>query len=168
MALLILAITNGVHANEAMKKHLATLTPKRIELKDQQREEIKSAKARISSLYGTRILRGKTGFHQGIDIAVAGGTSVKAFLSGIVVRAGWSGDYGYMVEVYHGKGITTRYAHMSQVNVSPGKYIKKGAGVGLVGSTGRSTGNHLHFEIRIWGKSLDPMAIGRSRESARR
>lgn len=154
-------------ANEGMKKHLSAFESERMGLKD-PREEIKSAAARISSLYGARVLRGRTGFHQGIDIAVAAGTPIKAFLPGIVIRAGWAGAYGYMVELYHGKGVTTRYAHMSQVSVTPMKYVPRGGGVGFVGSTGRSTGNHLHFEIRVGGKSIDPMSIRKNRQAAQK
>lgn len=161
MLILIMALCSPVSANEAMKKHLGSIGA----LPD-VRKELGKTPARISSLYGTRILRGKKGFHKGIDIAVARGTHVKPLLEGIVLRAGWWGSYGNMVEVYHGMGVTTRYAHLSAVDVRPLTYVKKGQTIGRVGSTGRSTGNHLHFELRIRGKAVDPMLLNRTRQFA--
>lgn len=150
----IILAGSSVHANEAMKEHLSTI----------EKSISKVPRARVSSEFGMRTLGGRTRFHSGLDIAVEKGTHVKPLLSGIVTKAGWHGGYGKMVEVYHGMGITTRYAHLSEITTSLGKYVKKNMGIGRVGSTGRSTGNHLHFEIRINGKAINPRIIAKTRK----
>ena len=76
--------------------------------------------------------------------------------SGTVVSAGWSGGYGRMVEVDHGNGLSTRYGHLSEIDVKVGQSLKAGQPVGRLGSTGRSTGPHLHYETRIDGEAVDP------------
>ena len=115
---------------------------------------------RISSPYGRRYspFGGRSReFHHGLDIATRSGMPIFCMWPGIVTRARWAGDYGLMVEVYHGKSIITRYAHMSRILVPHGKYVTRGQILGLVGSTGRSTGPHVHFEIRFRNKSVDPL-----------
>jgi murein DD-endopeptidase MepM/ murein hydrolase activator NlpD len=80
-----------------------------------------------------------------------------------VLRAGWnSGGYGNLVEIDHGRGITTRYGHMSAIVVSAGEHITRGQLVGRMGSTGRSTGNHLHYEVRIDGRAVNPIPFMKS------
>ncbi len=107
----------------------------------------------ITSPYGKR---GRE-FHTGIDIAQSRGTPVYASNSGTVTFAGWRGDYGNLVIVNHGGGIETYYAHNSKINVSVGQQVEKGQQIAAVGSTGRSSGNHLHFEIRINGSPVNPL-----------
>lgn len=103
------------------------------------------------------------GFHPGIDLAAPTGTQIHATADGTVVAAGWNnGGYGNMVELDHGKGIHTRYGHMSRVLVSVGEAVKRGAVIGLVGSTGHSTGSHLHYEVRIDDRPVNPMPFMKS------
>ncbi|WP_236070331.1 M23 family metallopeptidase [Prochlorococcus marinus] len=98
--------------------------------------------------------------HQGIDIANKVGTPVFAAKDGIVTYAGWRGAYGYLVEIAHGGGSTTRYAHNNQVLVRSGQFIPQGATISKMGSTGRSTGPHLHFEIRKkGGLAMNPVTL---------
>ncbi len=97
-------------------------------------------------------------FHQGVDIGAPVGTEIYAADSGMVSMAAWDGGYGYCVRVDHGNGIVTVYGHMSKFAVSKGDKVGKGQVLGYVGSTGNSTGPHLHFEIRIDGSAVDPVA----------
>lgn len=98
-----------------------------------------------------------TSFHSGIDIGASSGTSIKAADSGEVMYAGWRGGYGRTVIIDHGSGETSLYGHCSSLNVSEGQTINKGDIIASVGSTGYSTGPHLHFEIRVDGEPQDPM-----------
>jgi murein DD-endopeptidase MepM/ murein hydrolase activator NlpD len=101
--------------------------------------------------------------HPGIDLAGAYGTPIYATADGTVLRAGWnSGGYGNLVEVDHGRGITTRYGHMSAILVSAGEHVTRGQQIGRMGSTGRSTGNHLHYEVRIDGRAVNPIPFMKS------
>jgi murein DD-endopeptidase MepM/ murein hydrolase activator NlpD len=117
----------------------------------------------ISSPFGWRSISvAGNRFHGGLDIAADIGTAVAAARGGVVVRAGWLGAYGYHVVIDHGSGWETRYAHLSRIDVSAGERLRQGAIVGAVGSTGASTGPHLHFEIRHEGRALDPLVyVGR-------
>jgi murein DD-endopeptidase MepM/ murein hydrolase activator NlpD len=102
-------------------------------------------------------------FHPGIDLAAPYGTPVYATADGTVLRAGWNnGGYGNMVELDHGRGIITRYGHMSKVLVSAGDHVTRGQQIGQVGSTGRSTGNHLHYEVRIDNSPVNPIPFMKS------
>jgi len=114
---------------------------------------------RLTSGFGYRIhpIFGVRRFHSGIDIAAPYGTLVKAADGGQIVQAGYFGGYGYSVMVYHGGGFATWYAHLSSINVSVGQFVERGQVIGLVGSTGWSTGPHLHFEVRINGSPQNPM-----------
>ena len=94
--------------------------------------------------------------HTGLDLACTKGTSIKVVADGTVVFAGWSGDYGNLVKVDHGNGLQTWYAHCSKIYVSEGDKVSYGDVISAVGSTGNSTGPHLHFEIRIDGKAVNP------------
>jgi murein DD-endopeptidase MepM/ murein hydrolase activator NlpD len=95
--------------------------------------------------------------HAGVDMAGRAGEPIYAAADGVVGRAGRAGAYGNMIEVQHGSGIATRYAHLSRVRVRPGDRIRRGELIGHMGSTGRSTGSHLHYEVRIDGRAVDPM-----------
>lgn len=106
----------------------------------------------ISSYYGNRSL----GWHSGIDLAGNHNDPIYAYKSGKVIFAGYSGGYGNMVLIQHKDGMKTRYAHMSSIIVSKGDYVEGGQKVGLMGSTGRSTGDHLHFEVIINEKNVNP------------
>lgn len=99
---------------------------------------------------------GGTGFHAGLDIAASSGTPIRACRSGTVVIAGWQGGYGNAVVIDHGGGMATLYGHQSQIAVSVGEQVLAGEVIGYVGSTGNSTGPHLHFEVRISGNPVDP------------
>lgn len=102
-------------------------------------------------------------FHPGIDLAAPVGTPIHATADGTVLRAGWNnGGYGNMVELDHGKGIVTRYGHMSKVLVNPGDHVTRGEVIGLVGSTGHSTGPHCHYEVRIDNKPVNPIPFMKS------
>ena len=114
---------------------------------------------RITSYFGRRNLgMGTSNFHKGIDIAAPLGTPVRASRSGVVIHAGWSRQgYGNLVKIRHNDGTETRYAHFSKVKVVVGQQVRQGDVVGLIGSTGLSTGPHLHFEIRERGRATDPL-----------
>jgi murein DD-endopeptidase MepM/ murein hydrolase activator NlpD len=101
--------------------------------------------------------------HPGIDLAGAYGTPIYATADGVVTRAGWNnGGYGNLVELDHGRGIMTRYGHMSAVLVHAGDHVTRGQQIGRMGSTGRSTGNHLHYEVRIDGHPVNPIPFMKS------
>jgi len=111
-----------------------------------------------SSNFGYRIdpFNGMKSFHEGIDFPAEVGTSVVAAASGKVVFAGWHPEYGKMIEIDHGNGLLTRYAHDSQIFVNVGDLVVRGQRLAAVGSTGRSTGPHLHFEVRLNGVPQNP------------
>ncbi len=113
----------------------------------------------ITSRFGNRPdpFFGGLAMHAGIDFRAPTGTDIRSTGSGKVVTAGFSGGYGNMVEVDHGLGLTTRYGHMSRILVSEGDTVEPGQLIGLSGSTGRSTGPHLHYEVRRNGDPVDPM-----------
>lgn len=114
---------------------------------------------KMTSGFGHRRWRrsGHSENHQGVDIAVPRGTPVYAPAEGVVTHAAWKGDYGNMVELDHGTGYTTRFGHLSQMDVEVGDRVMKGQIIGEVGSTGRSTGPHLHYEVRFQGTPVDPI-----------
>ena len=112
---------------------------------------------RISSGFGYRnISVNGNRFHAGIDFPAVVGTAVHAARGGRVVRAGWWGTYGYMIALDHGDGSQTRYAHLSSLGVETGEVVRQGDVIGGVGSTGASTGPHLHFELRFDERAVDP------------
>jgi len=115
--------------------------------------------SRLTSRFGYRIhpISGQNSHHSGIDLAAPHGTPVAATMDGVVVSAGRMGGYGIIVRVAHGNGIETRYAHLSRVAVSANQRISQGQVIGFVGSTGRSTGPHLHYEVRQNGTPVDPL-----------
>ncbi len=112
----------------------------------------------ITSPFGYRAdpFLGRLALHPGVDLAEAYGAEIHAAAAGRVVHAGPAGGYGNMVEIDHGNGLATRYAHMSETLVEEGQEVDKGAVLGKLGSTGRSTGPHLHYEVRVDGEPVDP------------
>lgn len=114
---------------------------------------------RISSYYGYRIhpITGKRRFHEGIDIAAPHGNPVYAYTDGVVVEAGWNGGYGNNIVIDHGGGLKTRYAHLSRIYVRVGQRVRVEEKIGAVGSTGNSTGPHLHFEVIKNGRTTNPL-----------
>lgn len=114
---------------------------------------------RMSSTFGERehpILGGRRQ-HKGVDLAAPTGTPIYATANGRVEMAQWYSGYGLYVAIEHGGRIETRYGHMSQLNVAAGQYVTKGDVIGFVGSTGRSTGPHLHYEVRVDGEAVNPL-----------
>ena len=113
----------------------------------------------ISSLYGGRTgpINGGFDWHPGLDIAVDIGTPVYAAAMGTVEKAGWNGGYGQYVKIRHGNGYESAYGHMSGIAVTAGQQVRKGEIIGFVGSTGYSTGPHLHFEVFVDGENIDPL-----------
>ena len=118
----------------------------------------------ISSTFGVRTdpLIGAPALHSGMDFRAPYGSSARATAAGTVTKAGWNGGYGRMVEIDHGGGFTTRYAHLSKVLVAPDQKVVAGDEVGEVGSSGRSTGPHLHYEVRRDGEAVDPLRFIRA------
>ena len=111
-----------------------------------------------TSTYGVRYdpFNGNTAMHAGLDMAGSYGEPIYAAADGVVETAGPSGAYGNLVQLGHGKGIATRYGHLSAIVVKPGAWVKQGQLIARMGSTGRSTGTHLHYEIRIDGRAVNP------------
>ena len=105
---------------------------------------------------------GRPAMHTGLDFRASSGDPVRATANGKVVSSGWSGGYGRMVEVDHGNGLSTRYGHLSEISVRIGDVVRIGQVIGAVGSTGRSTGPHLHYETRIDGEAVDPQKFLRA------
>jgi murein DD-endopeptidase MepM/ murein hydrolase activator NlpD len=121
--------------------------------------------AAFTSGFGVRSdpFQARAAMHPGIDLAGAIGTPIYATADGVVLRAGWnSGGYGNLVEIDHGRGIATRYGHMSAVLVRAGEQVTRGQQIGRMGSTGRSTGSHLHYEVRIDGRPVNPVPFMKS------
>ena len=123
------------------------------------------AEARLGSPFGNRIdpFRKQPAFHSGVDFALRSGADVRAAAGGRVRFAGYRGAYGNLVEVDHGNGLITRYAHLSKLLVRKGELVTPEQRIGAVGSTGRSTGPHLHFEVLHRGRFVDPqrfLALG--------
>ncbi len=117
------------------------------------------ANAVVTSPFGARIdpFLGKPAMHTGVDFRATTGDPILATAGGTVITAGYSGGYGRTVEIDHGHGITTRFAHMSRIDVKVGQVVSKGAVVGAAGSSGRSTGPHAHYEVRVDGAPINPM-----------
>jgi murein DD-endopeptidase MepM/ murein hydrolase activator NlpD len=112
----------------------------------------------MTSSFGVRVdpFLSRPAMHTGIDFRGDTGEAIHVTAGGKVVSAGWSGGYGRMVEVDHGNGLSTRYGHLSEIDVQVGQTVKAGQTVGRMGSTGRSTGPHLHYETRIDGEAVNP------------
>ena len=122
------------------------------------RSFVQPVEGRVSSNFGWRnIAVNGNRHHAGIDLAASWGTPVRAARDGMVGRSGWWGTYGNAVALDHGDGSETRYAHLSSVAVEAGDVVRQGDVIGYVGSTGASTGPHLHFELRFDGRAVDPL-----------
>ena len=117
----------------------------------------------LSSTYGMRKLGGKKAarFHKGVDLNAKRGTSVVASASGVVTFVGKKDAYGKIVEIDHGNGLVTRYAHLDSFSVKQGARITAGKRIGTVGRTGRTTGPNLHFEVLVNNKHIDPLRLVR-------
>ena len=127
----------------------------------------------ITSGFGYRSdpISGTNAFHAGIDFGASCGTPIKAAGNGVVVSAGWQGGYGNATILNHGGGMATLYGHQSSITVGAGQTVSAGQVIGNVGSTGKSTGCHLHFEVRVNGHPTDPVGyllIGGPPGSSRR
>ena len=116
------------------------------------------AGAELTSTFGNRVdpFEHSHAFHAGLDFAARTGTPIASAAGGVVAFAGFRRDYGWVVEIDHGNGLTTRYAHASELLVGPGQVVTPGERIAMVGSTGRSTGPHLHFEVLRAGDHVDP------------
>lgn len=113
----------------------------------------------LSSNFGMRVHPVLGGFrmHKGVDLPASTGTPIHATADGVIGRADWFGGYGLCVEIEHGAKLETRYGHMSRIAVAEGQHVHKGDVIGYVGTTGRSTGPHLHYEVRIGGEAVNPV-----------
>lgn len=116
---------------------------------------------RVTSGFGQRFhpILGYARFHRGLDLAAAMGSPIVAAADGRVVSAGWAGGYGRQVAIAHADGIQTRYGHMSRIAASPGEIVRQGQVIGYVGSTGLSTGPHLHYEVMKNGRPVNPASV---------
>ena len=115
--------------------------------------------ASLTSGFGMRVhpILGVRRGHKGIDLASPVGTPIRATADGVVGRADWFSSYGLYVSLEHGGNLETRYGHMSRLNVAAGQTVHKGDVIGYVGTTGRSTGPHLHYEVRVAGEAVNPV-----------
>ncbi len=152
------ALTQAVDARDEYLSKLEAKVLQRSVLKDMLPNSSPVDAAYNSSSYGWRIdpFTGSKAFHEGLDFTSNIGTPIRAAADGIVMLAEVSGGYGNLVKIDHGSGLETRYGHTSKILVKAGDRVVKGQVVALVGSTGRSTGPHLHYEIRLNGDALDP------------
>jgi murein DD-endopeptidase MepM/ murein hydrolase activator NlpD len=141
--------------NSSMGGALAPMTTSRVSIPSRMPVE----GVRLTSDFGMRthpVLGGRRG-HKGVDLAGPTGTPVIATADGVVSKAEWFSSYGLYISLEHGAEIQTRYGHMSRLNVYAGQRVRKGDVIGYVGSTGRSTGPHLHYEVRIAGLAVNPV-----------
>lgn len=157
-------ITQVIQTSSPQKEASKEKTPTDAEAKvvSSMIPSILPAKGTVSSGYGGRklsISRGKSDFHYGIDIANTSGTEVHASADGVVEFSGWQNGYGNVVIIKHNETYTTVYGHNSKLLVRKGDAVKKGEVISLMGSTGRSTGPHVHFEIRVNNKAVNPYTI---------
>ena len=120
----------------------------------------------FTSGFGVRSdpFRGRAAMHAGIDLAGPIGTPIYATADAVVGRSEWANGYGNLVELNHGRGIQTRYGHLTRSTVRPGQRVTRGQLIGYMGSTGRSTGSHLHYEVRIDGKAVNPVPFMQSND----
>jgi murein DD-endopeptidase MepM/ murein hydrolase activator NlpD len=119
---------------------------------------------RLQGGFGNRLdpFSGEGAYHKGVDITAPYGTPVRATADGVVTHAGWWGGYGRLVIVDHGGGIETYYAHLSRIDVLEGSEVRRGEIVGRIGSSGRSTSPHLHYEVRVGRSPVNPIRFLRN------
>lgn len=152
----------------ALSARTATLDSRLAEIADQfaRREQVISSTPTVAPVrgvmnsgFGSRRdpFNGSPAFHSGLDISTRSFEPVLATADGLVTRSGWSGDYGQMVEIAHRTGYRTVYGHLASVLVREGTRVRRGERVGLAGSTGRSTGTHLHYEVRRGDRPVNPL-----------
>ena len=122
----------------------------------------RGGRVRLTSGFGLRVhpVFGTRRVHAGVDLAARPGAPVIASTAGVVAQAGWLGGYGLCVTLDHGGGVQTRYGHLSRLGVAAGQRVRAGQVIGLVGSTGVSTGPHLHYEVRARGVPVNPLPRG--------
>lgn len=163
----IVELTKAVDARDDSLNNLEAKILQQSVLKDMLPNSSPIQAGYNSSSYGWRIdpFNGSKAFHEGLDFPANTGVPIRAAADGIVSMAEQSAAYGNIVKVEHGSGLETRYAHASKILVKVGERVSKGQAVALVGSTGRSTGPHLHYEIRLNGNSLDPRQYLKNRAS---
>ena len=157
---------NGIEEPDAISVHKQLFIPG-AKLLSEEKEYIlgwgfiKPCRGWVSSRYGWRRdpFTRQRRFHRGIDLAVSTGTPIYAARDGKVILSGWSGGYGRLIVIKHTQGYSTRYGHNSVNLVKKGQKVKQGQLIARVGNTGRSTGSHLHFEIRRWGHALNPAPL---------
>ena len=149
---------------EESRKRLSSYTEVTLYLTDRHNDaratpSIWPTQGRITSPYGYRIapMEAASGYHTGIDIANEYGTPVYAAADGVIRHSGWAQGYGMCAVVDHGSGYSTLYGHMSEIVAKEGTQVKRGQLIGRMGSTGTSTGNHLHYEVWVGGVPRDPM-----------
>ncbi|MFJ2671485.1 peptidoglycan DD-metalloendopeptidase family protein [Streptomyces sp. NPDC088551] len=160
---------------ERVEKRKQAEKPKETEKREEAKTPVRAEKPRtsdgsapVSASTGTQYRQSgswASGYHTGVDFPVPTGTSVKAVAAGRVVSAGWEGSYGYQVVIRHGDGKYSQYAHLSALNVREGQQVGSGQRIARSGSTGNSTGPHLHFEMRTgpgYGSDIDPLAYLRA------
>ena len=153
-----------LHASAGIDKQLQTTThktnliPTDASILNDIQNYVQKFGNEISSHFGMRHhpISNTTKFHQGVDIKMTTGTKISSPHAGKVIFAGKKGGYGNFIEIDHGKGITTAYAHLSKIDVKKGDFINENELIGKSGSTGRSTGPHLHFEVKKDGKAINP------------
>ncbi|MEO6360716.1 MAG: M23 family metallopeptidase, partial [Sphingomicrobium sp.] len=119
------------------------------------------ANGRITSTFGWRRhpILGFGRMHKGVDFGASWGSPIVAAASGQVTMSGWAGGYGRQVRISHGGGIATSYSHMSSIVAEPGSFVRQGQLIGYVGSSGLSTGAHLHYEVYQSGQAVDPLGV---------
>lgn len=151
-------LSNDVQLEEVRQQELVLVLRKNSEILAAT-PSIWPVKGWTSSAFGSRgsPFTGKREIHKGLDIKAKANTPIQSPAKGIVIFAGWLGAYGNTVEINHGNGLTTRYAHMQKSVLKKGQSVKRGDLIGYVGSTGRSTGAHLHYEIMVNGVRVNPM-----------
>jgi murein DD-endopeptidase MepM/ murein hydrolase activator NlpD len=152
---LAIAPTTSIAANPSSGSAAPVFAPTKVSIPSRMPVD----GAALTSSYGMRthpVLGGRRS-HKGVDLAMPTGTPIYATADGVVGRADWFSGYGLFVSIEHGGKLQTRYGHMSRLNVAAGQSVKKGDIIGYVGSTGRSTGPHLHYEVRIAGVAVNPI-----------
>lgn len=139
----------SISAELAERFQLAAATP-----------SISPVRGLLTSSYGYRSdpVTGQRALHRAIDISTSPGQPVKATADGVVLRARRNGRLGNSVDLSHGHGVVTRYGHLASYNVEPGQRVRRGEVIGFVGNTGRTTGFHLHYEVRVEGQPVNPLA----------